>query len=42
MKEKKITYVFTTGRSARVHDARFSKEFFYSYDQFIKIINLLN
>ena len=36
MKEKKITYVFTTGRSARVHDARFSKEFFYSYDQFLK------
>lgn len=36
IKEKKITYVFTTGRSARINDNNFSKEFFYSYDQFIK------
>ena len=36
MKEKKIIYVFTTGRSDRINDNSFSKEFFYSYDQFIK------
>ena len=35
-REEKITYVFTTGRSDRINDNSFSKEFFYSYDQFIK------